>query len=154
MAEPVIVRTENVVVNTVGSNTYGDMVFTDKSGKEYKISNKRLAYFKMVQPTTAVTLSFALSPKGTEYVSKAVSMADQLPPPTVPYESPPDKKPTPAAPTIRDNMEWKADNIEKAMWWKEIGEMIRAGLIKPDDPLYPLYFVEMGKVLLKKETDN
>ncbi len=154
MVEIVIVRTDNVVVDTVGSNTYGDMVFTVKSGKAYKISNKRLAHFKMIQPNTAVTLSFAMSTQGTEYVAKAVSVAGQLPPPTIPYESPPDKKPTPAAPTIRDNMEWKSNKIEEAFWWKECGKMIIAQFINKDNPQYALYFLKMAEVLLKGKEDT
>ena len=82
-----ITREEEIVVARVYDNSYGDLLWTDKAGKEYKVSNKRVKYFeKIIQPNVAVKLYFALTTAGKEYVNKAERVDDLLPPPTKPGE--------------------------------------------------------------------
>ena len=124
MTEIKITRDDVVVINTVSNNSYGDLLFTDKGGGEYKISDKRVKHFEgIILPDTAVKLSFALSSRGTEYIHKAVAVAGELPPqaPKLKPEQP-KEKPSEVAPQ------------ERGMWWKEVGEMIRAGKISSDKP--------------------
>lgn len=75
MAETTIVRSEIVVVDTVDSNSYGDMLFTDKAGKSYKVGNKRVQYFEnVIIPGVAVELNYATAYK-KEYIYNAVQVA-------------------------------------------------------------------------------
>ena len=85
MPEQAIIRTQVIVVGEVGTNTYGDLTFTDKEGGAYKVSAKRKPYFdKVIVPGMAVQLSYAMSSFGKEYVYGAVQVKDNLPPPTTP----------------------------------------------------------------------
>ena len=131
MPEAQITKTVIVVVDTVGKNTYQDLVFTDKEGASYKISNKRVRYFdKTIVPNEAVELSYAMSSFGKEYIYSAKPVKDGLPPPQPIPETGKDvhKKPDHIQESIRENMEWKNSNIEKNVWWKEAGENFRSGL--------------------------
>ena len=52
-----------------------------------------------------------------------------------------EKKPSNAVPLSKD------EQIEKSVWVKELGEGIRTGLIKNDNPLYIWYFAKMSIIL-------
>ena len=41
----------------------------------------------------------------------------------------------------------KDEQIERAVWIKELGECIRTYTVKPDNPLYKWYFATMAIVL-------
>ncbi len=116
-----ISREDIVVVDTVGSNSYGDILFTDKSGTEYKISNKRVKYFEgIIVAGKAVKLSFALSSRGTEYVQKATLVEGALPE-TVVTSTP---KPLPTA-TPAPQVE--ISGAEMGMTIKEVRELYTMG---------------------------
>ena len=60
---------------------------------------------------------------------------------------------------IRENMEWKDKQIERNMWWKELGEMLRAKDVDTTKPqgklLRKLYYEQMLHVLgitMKEDT--
>ncbi len=79
MAEVIITRKQIVVVDTVGENSYKDLTFTDKEGNAYKISNKRVQYFKdKILPGRAVQLNFAKA-YDKEYIYSADFVEDKLP---------------------------------------------------------------------------
>ena len=139
MTEATIIKTQIIVVNEVGQNTYGDMTFTDKEGNPYKISSKRKQYFeKIIVPDVAVQLSYAMSSFGKEYIYSAIQVKDKLPalasepvpaPDKIPKEPIP-PKPEPAPQAI-------------GMTTKEIGDMIRAKY------LVPIFGNEIANELIK-----
>jgi len=91
-----ITRTEIVIIDTVSHNSYNDLLFTDKSGKEYKIGAKRAPFFeKTIVANMGVELSYAMSSFGKEYVYSAKQVKDILPPPAQwpaqPVQPPPPK---------------------------------------------------------------
>jgi hypothetical protein len=87
MPDQTITRNEIIVVDKVANNQYGDLTFTDKSGKSYKVSNKRVSYFKdVIVEGMAVQLNYAMSSFGKEYIYSAAQVKDNLPPPQKPQE--------------------------------------------------------------------
>ena len=94
MAEAIITRTQIIVVGEVSKNSYGDLTFSDKEGKQYKISAKRISYFeKVIIPEMAIQLNFATA-YNKEYIYSAVLVKDAMlikepakveaPPPAIP----------------------------------------------------------------------
>ena len=82
MAEVTITRKFEIVVDTVESNQYDDLLFTDKGGNNYKVGNKRVHFFEgIVVPDAAVQLNYATA-YGNEYIYNAVQVKGELPPPT------------------------------------------------------------------------
>ena len=78
MVEPKITRSEIIVIDTIGENEYADLTWTDKTGKDYKVSAKRIKYFQdIIKPGMAVKLSFA-SAYGKEYIYKAELVSEKL----------------------------------------------------------------------------
>ncbi len=79
MADVEITRKKIIVVDSVGKNDYGDLIFNDKEGNDYKVSAKRRQYFdKIIELDAAVQLNYS-SFKGREYVYSAVQVKDSLP---------------------------------------------------------------------------
>ena len=147
MIEAIITRTAIITVDAVGSNTYGDMTFTDKSGGQYKISAKRKQYFEnVIAPGAAIQLSYS-SFKGKEYVYSATQVKDILP-------GKPLQAPEPISSPIEETggrkpLGTKDEQIEKAVWVKELGECIRAGIMEDTwaKAYKHAYFIEMGRVM-------
>lgn len=122
MAEQTIVRTQIIVVDVVGENSYGDLTFTDKEGTAYKIPVKRKQYFeKIIIPDMAVQLNYAMSSFNKEYIYSAVQVKGELPPPQKPYEPPATAMPIKAD---RDSI------IEAQVGIKSITEIFIAGKIE------------------------
>ena len=98
MPEAVITKSKSIVVDSVGTNDYGDLTFTDKEGTEYRISAKRIQFFtETIVPNMAVQLNYAKSNYAgviKEYVYSAVQVKDKLPPPIKPIEGAAKQKPT------------------------------------------------------------
>ena len=117
-------RTETIVVDTVSKNSFDDMVFTDKAGNERKIGSKRVSFFECIKPGAAVLLSYAFG-HGKEYIYSAVSIEGSLPEPT--------QVAPPTPPAMQAKPESKS-SPEIGLAYKELGEMIRAGIIKKDTP--------------------
>ncbi len=157
MPEQAIIRTQVIVVGEVGTNTYGDLTFTDKEGGAYKIGAKRKQYFeKVIIPSSAVQLSYAMSSFGKEYIYTAISVATNLPLPTTPL---PMTHPTAPAMTERPNKILSKEELRQAhpsssetgMWWNQLGEMLRAGDIDKTTvqgkAMRTAYYAEMIRVL-------
>jgi len=92
MPDTEITKSVNVVVDKVDTNTYGDLLFTDKEGNKYKISQKRAHFFEgIIVPDVAVKLNYAVYMK-KEYIYNAIQIKDQLPPPVAPKVTPAQQK--------------------------------------------------------------
>ncbi len=139
-----ITRKQIIVVDSVDSNEYGDMLFTDKEGNNYKISSKRVQYFEgVVVEGMGVELSYATS-YNKEYIYSAVQVKDGLPPPV--------KAETQRAGDAPTTREKPLAPQEVGLWWKEVGLWLREDTdIKKDSPTYKAwwyaYFAEMKRVL-------
>lgn len=71
-------RSDVIVVDSVELNSYGDLTWKDKAGKDYKVSAKRNQYFeKIILPNMAVKLSFAEA-YNKEYIHKAELVSDKM----------------------------------------------------------------------------
>ena len=125
---PEIERTQIIVVDEVGQNTYGDLTFTDKEGNSYKVSTKRRKYFDdVVKPGTAVQLNYSTA-YNKEYIYSAVQVEGGLSESTTPQPRPEGR--------IKEKSREVTQSIapqERGMWWKEVGENFRAGLFKKDE---------------------
>jgi hypothetical protein len=147
MTEQAIIRTQIIVVGEVGTNTYGDLTFTDKESGAYKIGAKRKQYFeKVILPGMAVQLNYAMSSFGKEYVYSASLVKDGLPPPTTPQPPPmTNVKPSDMPPVKHTS------GPETGMWWGQLGEMLRAGDIDKTatsgKAMRTAYYAEMIRVL-------
>ncbi len=76
-----ITRSDVIVVDSIELNSYGDLTWKDKAGKDYKVSAKRVSYFdKIILPNMAVKLTYAEA-YGKEYIHKAELVSDLLPTP-------------------------------------------------------------------------
>jgi hypothetical protein len=153
MPQPQIVRSEVVVIDTVGENDYGDLLFTDKTGTDHKIGEKRKRYFDVIKPGAAVQLNYATA-YGKEYIYNAVPVGDNLPPPVTPAKPPVVESEKPKAQPAPQ----RHSGEEIGMWWKELGEMLRSGDIEPGayrDFLRKYYYAQMMNVLgLKFEKEG
>ena len=68
-----IKKKETIIVNTVQTNTYGDLEFTDTQGKSYKIGKARVDKFPAIQVGAEVELIWVDNPhrKDAEYIYSA-----------------------------------------------------------------------------------
>ena len=134
-----------IVVGHTEIDEYGNLQVTDKGGGITKISVKREHLFPLFEQGKAVKLDIQTY-KGKNYVADAELVEGALPSSQESKQEPKSKDDI-----IRENMEWKADKIEQAMWWKELGECLRCGDINKTTPegklLRNAYYAEMLKVL-------
>ncbi len=80
MAEQTITKSKTIKIAEVGSNSYGDMTFTDTEGAQYKITVKRKSYFeKVIEAGAVVKLNYAMSSFGKEYIYNAMIASDLKP---------------------------------------------------------------------------
>lgn len=145
-----ITRTDVIVVDTIGSDSYGNLNFTDKAGKEYKVGVKRLKYFEnIIKPEMAVQLSYAMSTFGKEYIYKAELVSGKLPTPT-------SEAPQSQTSPVKKEMPQEVSKTaiapqEKGMFIKELGEMIRSNTFKRETEIGKVgrafYLAEMCRVL-------
>ena len=154
-------RTVNVV-GVVGTNQYGDLTWTDDEGKSYKVKAARKQYFEAIVPGQAVEISWSTY-KGTEYPYSAVAVKDKIAEqPEVkvrlPQERHPDEMPDSQTPQSKSSptkapvgILSREVQIERSVWWKEVGECLRSRLIEPDSlygrVLTKAYYAEMFRVL-------
>lgn len=130
-----------ITVKSTRLDGFGDMWVTHEGGDdEVKIARKRSHLQELFLPGRAVMLHYEKY-KGWDYVVDAKLVEKELPKTPVPQkEQASNEKPsTPHAPQ------------ELGMWWKEVGEGLRTGLIDPTTPmgkaLYDFYFAQMFSVL-------
>ncbi len=76
MTQQTITKTEDIVVEKADPNEYGDLIVTDKVGKEHKIGKKRSSLFPVFTPGTAVHLSYSVY-MNKEYIANATPL-DQM----------------------------------------------------------------------------
>ena len=123
-----IIRTQIIVVDVVGENSYGDLTFTDKEGTAYKIPVKRKQYFdKIIISDEAVQLNYAMSAFGKEYIYSAVQVEGKLSPPRKPYQAP-----VPIAKPVKPDRDL---TIEAQVAIKSITELWAAGKLTEDNSL-------------------
>ena len=112
--------------------------------KFFKTANMK-SYAHPVKDEKGVLISWC-----NEDAQEVAKLEPQQPitPPTQPGEP---LKPKTVSEDIKDNMKWKSDQIEINMWWKELGEMIRAKDIDMTKPAGKLmrtaYYAQMMSVL-------
>jgi len=89
-----ITRKEIIVVDKVSHNDYGDLVFTDKTGKSFKVKEARSQYFTdVIIEGRAAELSYS-SYKGREYVYSAKLVELPKDEPATPQSTPVVSKPS------------------------------------------------------------
>jgi len=120
MADYEIIRRERITVESSEYNQYGDLLVTTTAGNEYKIGNKRAQLFAVFHDGAEVVIGWATF-KGREYIAEATP-ASQVVSANTPI--------TPEKPKALP--EESINPQERGMWYKEIGEMYRAGIIKKD----------------------
>jgi hypothetical protein len=119
MPEPIITKEKIVVVASREENQYGAILFTDKEGNNYKISEKRKELGNQIIKDYAVKLKFAAY-MGKEYIAGAELVKDNLPPPAKPQAMPtsvqsnstPVKPPTPTLTQVAQEMNRQVDSNE------------------------------------------
>ncbi len=154
MPLPQITRTDVIIVDTIGTNDYGDLNWTDKSGKEYKVSADRKKYFEnVIKPDQQVKLSYATSRFNKEFIYRAEPTEEKNIGKTVETTS---QAPQPISIPIKTetNPPIKKEDIspqERGMWFKELGQCIRSGELPKDTPAGKVarmkYYPEMQRVL-------
>ena len=142
-AEATISRTQIIVIDNVGENPYKDLTFTDKEGKQYKISNKRRQFFdKTIIPNVAVELSYAEA-YGKEYIYSAAQVKDKFPPPQTSHPLPNTPQSVTEAsktaegtlPPPKPKIDSREESIERQSAAKNVLALLALGVIKQDDPL-------------------
>lgn len=153
-----IIRSESIVVSTVTTDKFGNLNFTDTANNTYRISSKRVLYFKdTIISGKQVELDYAMSSFGKEYIYSAREIKAEQKVVTPPAEKKvvdaeikednlprvgwPGETPMRRSTTIKE----QPSGQEIGMWWKELGEMIRAG--KAPEDMTPYYWREMLEVL-------
>ncbi len=132
-----ITRKQVIVVGEVSQNSYGDLTFTDKEGKGYKVGAKRRQYFDIIQPGVAVQLNYAVYMK-KEYIYNATQVTDAIPEQAPQLHSVQAPKPPPQAtksiPSLPQEKNREIAPVERGMWLKEMGNRIGDGSIDKDFP--------------------
>ncbi len=77
MSEVTITRKQIIVVGEVGTNSYGDLTWTDKEGRSYKVKSARKQYFEAIVPGQAVEINFS-EYKGIEYPYSATAVKEKI----------------------------------------------------------------------------
>lgn len=113
MPEISFTRQPIIIVDTVEKDTYGNLLFKDKSGNPYKISKgekNRVKYFEtVIVPNMGVQLNYAMSSFGKEYIYSATQVKDMI-------------KQVAAPPTIKPNPLVEAAKKMGAIEMKEENE--------------------------------
>ncbi len=135
-----------IVVGVTRTDTYGNLWVTPKGGgDEVKIGSKRSQLHELFEQDKAIMLHWETY-KGKAYVSDAKLVEGELPAPQ------PQGKALPVSRKVNNGA--NNDGIapqERGMWYKELGEMLRAGDIDKTTPMGKVwrsaYYTEMSRVL-------
>jgi len=126
---PEIFRWLQFTVASTEKNTYGDLLVTSTGGHKYKVANKRNQLFPIFQPDAEVVVGYATY-MSKDYIATA-SQANQFVGETPPeLETPQTKTEQPPAGSPKPKPQ---SSPEIGLAYKEIGENIRAGIIKKDN---------------------
>ena len=166
MPEQKIIRTAIIVVDSVDTNSFGDLTFIDKESIGYKVSEKRKPYFeKIIVPGAAVQLNYAMSSFGKEYIYSAVQIKDKLPAPIELTKQPatePTKTPGGKTPEVMMTKEDWAEkdrtirkSIERQVALREAVELAKIKGVDSTEKVvatatYFETYLETGKVPAKK----
>ncbi len=132
-----------IVVGVTRTDDYGSLWVTPAGGgDEIKIGEKRSHLHDLFQQGKAVMLHWATY-KNKPYVSDAKAVEGELPPSTKPESPPPQQR--------EELPKVKPAPQELGMWWKELGEMIRAKDIDTTKPsgkaMRTAYYAKMLSIL-------
>lgn len=118
-----IERYEVIQVKSQQLNQYGDLIFTDTGDKSHKIGNKRDYLYDQIVDGRAVKVGYAIY-KNTEYIATA-ELFDGKPPP--------EKQVVPITAGVgvpeKQSVKTPQDGAARGMLVKEMGDMMRAGLL-------------------------
>jgi len=146
-----IKRKERFTVNMACPNDYGDLIITDTTGKDHKLSSKRANLFEIFQPGASIEVGIAEYMQ-KEYIATAVLSpvnGDAIFPVNQPTKVSPNAPQSNSSPSNgQTNGLTRDEQIERLCWIKEVGECVRAGTIKPGDHLATWYFASMNTKLL------
>ncbi len=147
MPEPVIINATVIQVKSTTKDTYGNLIVTPEVGEDIKIGVKRENLFEVFQEGRAVKLYWA-EYMHKKYVARA-ELFDGLPP--VEKRIKPITAGVEVEPLSPVVVKEHKSSPETGMWWKELGDMLRAGDIdktKPEGKLMRIaYYSEMMRVL-------
>lgn len=119
-----------------GLNEYGDLLFKDEDGNDYKIKSKRDKLFQAVQEGNKLELHIDTF-RDHDYISGLTLLEGKA------QEAEITKKPAGQAS--------EHSGQETGMWWKELGEMLRSDDIDKTTPmgkaLRSAYYAQMFSVL-------
>lgn len=140
MPEIKIIKKEIAIPVDRNENGYGDILFHDKAGKEYKISNKRAHLGSEIIEGHAVELGYG-NYMNRDYIAEARLVEGALPPPQ-PAHIPDEEGAT----------KLKAEVIKYApqevgMWLKALGDRIGDGSL---EKAYPHSHIEIKKQWFEK----
>jgi hypothetical protein len=119
-----IVKTEIMIPVDKDTNEYGDILFHDEAGNEYKINQKRARLGEQIVVGRAVELGYG-NYMNYDFIAEARLVEGALPPAKEPYTPPPEHPEPPAKSTSPQ---------ETGMWWKELGNRIGDGSLERDYP--------------------
>jgi len=91
-----IVKTEIVTPVDKDTNDFGDILFHDNVGNEYKINQKRARLGEQIVVGRAVELGYG-NYMNYDFIAEARLVEGALPPAKEPYTPPPEEKPKPTA---------------------------------------------------------
>ena len=144
--EPTIIDTSVIQVKSTTLDSYGNLIVTPEVGEDVRIGAKRNSLFDIFQQDRAVKLYWA-EYQHRKYVARA-ELFDGKPPEEKRIE--PITTNSPISPSPESHKKFIAPE-EKGMWWKELGEMLRAGDIDKTKPagkfLRDAYYAQMFSVL-------
>lgn len=148
MPQQLITRYQIIKLSEVPArnNEFGDLLFTDDQGNEYKISNKRSAFFSIIRSNIGKEIKLGWSKyNGNEYINNVGIMPTTQATTQKQTGNVPQRNPTtqPAKPPVLP-----ISGPEKGMILKEIGDSLRAGLFTSEDQpgLWDYYKAEIGRV--------
>ena len=65
MADPIFTKSVNIVVKSISSDSYGNLIFTDDKDVVRRIGATRIPHFKdVIKPNMGVTLNYCANPHG------------------------------------------------------------------------------------------
>lgn len=130
--QTVITRHDKFTVASKETNQYGDLIVRDTDGLDHKIGNKRARLFDVFQEGAEVQVGYAEYMQ-KEYIATAEqtgihNVAQQVAklPSQKPISPPPQKgePPKTVSQEIKENMEWKSDQITINMFWRILADLI------------------------------
>ena len=147
MPEPTIIRTQVVVVADRDVSQYGDTIFHDGEGNEFKLGKKRAHLSDQIVEGHAVQIGWA-NYMNKDYIATVKLVEGKLPPPVKPK---PVESANPPEEEVKAAIQAKINPQERGMWWKELGEMLRSSDIdkttKHGKALRIFFYSEMYRVL-------